>query len=268
MTKSLCNTQLAVLFDNCSDAIFLLDKNGTIINYNQAAKPLIGDSNEARIQTLLATQKTINLTNTAGEEHHYDVKIINLPDSSENQIHSAYILYDITRQQELTSEKNSLAEQLVTERITDPGTKLLNQRGLLLALEPQISRCRRYGNTVSVICIDICGDGVRADLVVSISQMLKDQLRWADLVSHIENDVFLLALPETGINESHRLTQKIDEHIKQLIDTKKAGDNQQTWSFYGVAEWRKSDNASTLIKRALANMEYEKLEKNGRVLAS
>ncbi|NOX09828.1 MAG: sensor domain-containing diguanylate cyclase [Gammaproteobacteria bacterium] len=271
MTESLCKTQMATLLENCSDAIFLLDQDKTLISHNKAANKLMDHShqdNVAEIQRLLVEQKSIQLTNSSGEERIYQALSIPLPDSPENNIHSAHILRDITHQQQLASERDTLAEQLATERITDPATGLLNQRGLMLALEPQLSRCRRYGNTVSVICLDVCGDGNHSDLIIAISQMLKDQLRWADLVSHIENDIFLIALPETGINESTSLTKKIDEHLNRLIQEEISGDNQQIWSYYGVAEWRKNDHSKTLIERAILNMKHEKNEQNSGALAS
>lgn len=258
MTTPFGNTQTTTLFNHCSDAIFLLDQKGRIIHHNQTADHLINDENTTLIQALLTTRKTtIDLTNISGENCIYDVKTVDLPISTENQIHSAYILRDITHQQ-----------QLAAERITDPITSLFNRRGLLLALEPQISRCRRYGNTLSIICIDICGDGLRTDLVTAISHMLKDQFRWADLISRIENDVFLIALPETSMPESNNLINKIDEQIRLLMIAKKAGDNQQAWPFYGSAEWQKNDTADSLIKRALTNMAHEKHEKNGGAIAS
>lgn len=271
MTESLCNTQMATLLENCSDAIFLLDQNKNLISHNHAANKLIDRShpdNEVKIQRLLIEQKPIHLTDSTGKEHIYRALSIPLPKSPDNNIHSAHILHDITHQQQLSSERDTLAEQLATERITDPATGLLNQRGLMLALEPQLSRCRRYGNTVSVICLDVCGDGNHSELIIAISQMLKDQLRWADLVSHIENDIFLIALPETGINEGTNLTKKIDEYLNRLIQEGISGDNQQIWSYYGVAEWRKNDHSKTLIERAIINMKHEKNEKNSGALAS
>ena len=77
-------------------------------------------------------------------------------------------------------------------RTNDPVTGLLNQRSLVQGLDPQVSRSRRYNNPLSVVAMYLegiedmderYGGSTRERVLVAIGQLLKDQMRWADLIA-------------------------------------------------------------------------------------
>jgi PleD family two-component response regulator len=78
--------------------------------------------------------------------------------------------------------------------------------------------------------------------------LLKDQLRWADLIGCTDEQEFMLALPETPETAALQLTHKLKPLLGETSSTSLAG--MSIWSCFGIAGWRKSDNAPSLLQRA------------------
>ena len=87
----------------------------------------------------------------------------------------------------------------------DPVTGLYNSRGLFLALDREIARLRRSGNSLSMIVTSI--DGFAAlnhrygrawgeNILKAISRKLRDQSREYDVLARTDADEFILVLPE------------------------------------------------------------------------
>ncbi len=91
----------------------------------------------------------------------------------------------------------------------------------------------------------------RDTLLMALGQTLNDQLRWVDLSARTDADEFTLALPETVAEDAIALTRKLDSALSQLA----AGeDGAPIAACYGIAEWRKGDDAAALLARACAAM--------------
>lgn len=164
---------------------------------------------------------------------------------------------DITAQEALRSERNALDEQLQQHNTIDPVSGLLNQQAVGRGLEPLVSRSRRYDNPLSVVTLSLTnlagvrsehGDVAADEAVLNVSQLLRDQIRWADLVGRLDNGDFIFVLPETDQVAAEALAGKIARQLKEFtIPT--LGDLRPEGSF-GVSNWRRGDDASLLIKRA------------------
>lgn len=141
-----------------------------------------------------------------------------------------------------------LNHQLLEQRLNDILTGLPNRRALMLALEPQVSRCRRYHSQLSVVLmgIDTAGSHDNSPQRLAVSRLLKDQLRWADLIGCGEEGEFILILPETGEEDALKLVQKLSTHVAQLS----SADGTPISVSFGVTAWRKNDDANTLLRRA------------------
>jgi GGDEF domain-containing protein len=81
-----------------------------------------------------------------------------------------------------------------------------------------------------------------------VAQLLKDQLRWADLIGCNEQNEFMLILPETTPEAGVRLAAKLQQRLQEMAEQKL--DSKLVDTYYGVTGWRRSDNADTLLKRA------------------
>ena len=87
----------------------------------------------------------------------------------------------------------------------DPVTGLFNSRGLFLALDREIARLRRSGNSLSMIVTSIegfaelnrhFGRARGEDILKSIARKLRDQSREYDVLARTDADEFVLVLPE------------------------------------------------------------------------
>ena len=132
---------------------------------------------------------------------------------------------DTTDQQNALGDRDRLHEELAQHTTRDAVTGLPNRQALLQGLEPLVSRSRRYHNPLSVIRLRIdnladidteFGKGNSETALTAVSQMLKDQMRWADLIGRFDNDEFLLVLPETAADAANYLLEKLRQRLSDL----------------------------------------------------
>lgn len=166
---------------------------------------------------------------------------------------------DISEEEGLRSERNYLAQQLAQHNTVDPVSGLLNAHAIDKGLEPLISRSRRYQNPLSVVTMDITNlhdvsestGQVAADkIIVAVSQLLRDQMRWADMVGRSNSGEFVFILPETNKDAAIALAKKL---ATQLNDFSVKIDEQtqlQAMACFGVAAWTKGDDARLLMTRS------------------
>lgn len=157
----------------------------------------------------------------------------------------------------------------------DPATGLLNVATMQQELVQQVARSRRYLNPLSVVIIRLqdlgpTGESVTAiqkqRLVRGIAKMLKEKLRWVDVVGCWEKDAFMLILPETALEPAGKLVRKIETYINRLrLDEERAGESMVAVGI-GLAEWSKGDDLPALLARAGRNLrgEDDDLAENGR----
>lgn len=164
---------------------------------------------------------------------------------------------DVTETVQLRGKRDELAAQLEGKSTADALTGLLNARALLQALEPQVSRSRRYGNPLSLIVMDVDAfKGNKADatpsmeqVLTSVSHYLRDQMRWVDLIGRTGDNQFALILPETSKVDAVKLADKIHQKMDSL--TLPDGDAQiKVNAYLGVAGWQKGDDLNKLLSRA------------------
>jgi diguanylate cyclase (GGDEF)-like protein len=143
---------------------------------------------------------------------------------------------------DLYSENQRLKEEARQLQLIDQDTSLLTKRALLLVLEAQVSRCRRYETPLSVIMMDLNNDGDSAEIklkLLRLSRLLKDQLRWSDLIARSATKQFTIILPETERTDSASLINKLRDTIDLWGDEYAVN--------FGLAEWKKGINASDLL---------------------
>ena len=166
---------------------------------------------------------------------------------------------DVTQLQGLIEDRESLKTRVAELNPNDPVTGMLNRRALFQNLEQQASRSRRYGNTVSVMIMRIGNllDYIRhygnenADkLLLSVSQTLNDQMRWADVIGRLDKTEFLFILPETSEEVTQDLREKVREHVSKITLPAVEDDSFKLRLEFGMAQWRKGDDVGMLMQRA------------------
>jgi diguanylate cyclase (GGDEF)-like protein len=135
--------------------------------------------------------------------YHWSSKPVALPDG-DGQLD---VWKDITAEREL--ERAAL---------TDPLTTLANRRGGEEAIKREVARCKRIGQTLSFLMIDIdhfkkvndtrgheAGDRV----LRGVARITARQLRASDLAIRWGGEEFLCLLPGADIAEAHRIAERI-----------------------------------------------------------
>lgn len=171
---------------------------------------------------------------------------------------------DITDLQQALEERTRLSEELALHNTRDPLTGLPNRHALLQGIDPLVSRSRRYHNPLSVIRLRLDnlaeldaehgkGSGDRA--LVAVTHMLKDQMRWADMVGRFDADEFLLVLPETAAAAAGLLKDKLQQRLQEL--EAKGGDDKpmRLAAQFGVTDWQQGDDRAKMLKRARDQLE-------------
>lgn len=269
MKDTLALEQALALFDNSLDPVVLFDAQDRVVAGNAALRDLLGHQFDAligrRAAELAGYPARMLLTGgdtfayLGADDHHgyFTARDVRLPPGAPAV--RARLLRDVSEVEHLRAEREHLQTELEAQALHDPITGLLNRRGLLVALEPQVSRSRRYNSPLSVVVMDVYGAGAEAAFLVRISQILKDQLRWADMIGASETHEFILVLPETQRADALSLTQKLNERLGREFQ----GGN-TAWAAYGVVEWQKTDNTNTLMRRAQAALDQARATRDGR----
>ncbi len=100
------------------------------------------------------------------------------------------------------SERRALEQELTWQANHDPLTKLYNRRYFERHLEEEVERCRR-GGTSALLYLDldrfkyindIAGHAAGDQLLVEISQKMRERLRDADLLARLGGDEFAIIL--------------------------------------------------------------------------
>lgn len=166
---------------------------------------------------------------------------------------------DVTDEEKLREERNQLAKMLDQHNTIDPISGLLNQRGIVKGLDPLVSRSRRYENPLSVITMTVTnltevekdyGRTAVDKMIVVISQLLRDQLRWADLVGMGENQDFLFVLPETGKDAAISLAKKIADQLNRLSIPVDEFHTSKPQACFGVVSWTRGDDSTQMLNRS------------------
>lgn len=174
---------------------------------------------------------------------HVCVKPVNNAD----QIAGVHYFYDKSTMNVLSSNLHEISDQLVESHLRDPLTGLLTQRAFVLVLEPQLARCRRYGNQLTLLALNLQfiehNNSIdrNAQHLRKASQTIKETIRWADQLAVDTEGNFLLLLPETNKQAAGHLINKIN----QLLSTMPAIASVHC----GVTEWAKGDTTVSLLAR-------------------
>lgn len=269
MTEPLDSTIAATVLQNAPFGIAILNEKHRLVTVNRALEAFLGTP-----AAQLTQPEARDLPPDIHECLYDPQELIHLPQNSarparwlrcwrqplEREQGYVHFYADVTAQQQLQKENERIREQC---DLQDPLTSLPNRRALLQALEPQVSRSRRYENPLSVIVLKIAnypqidGDGNADRAVVAIGQFLKDQVRWVDMTGRMDKDEFLLILPETPEAAARELASKLQKRAAEMNIATADGQRINFEIHCGVASWIKGDDTHKLLHRT-----YQSAEKN------
>lgn len=167
---------------------------------------------------------------------------------------------------QLEEEKSEIRHLAQTDQLTG----LLNRRYFFDCLEAETQRCRRYGNPLCVLVIDLddfksindeFGHHVGDAVLQSVSRTLLRSARKTDVCGRLGGEEFVAALVETDLETAALIAERF--RLAVLHDEITVEDTcRVTVSVsIGVARWNPSDlGGASLLKRADMAMYTAKAE--------
>ena len=131
----------------------------------------------------------------------------------------ARLLATVLEQELITQELARERDRARIDSETDVMTGVYNRRGWLQLLASEDERCRRYGNRVAVIYIDLNdlkhlndrdGHGAGDRLIQATAQTLISQVRQTDTVARLGGDEFGVLCVETDESAVHQLINRVE----------------------------------------------------------
>jgi len=273
------NLELALI---CPDPVIGIDKQGVITLFNPAAERLLGYAEQEVVDCLrvadlypslevareikrlmyqadngvrgqISGYKT-HLKTNSGERLPIELSASLLKEEG-REVGSIGFFRDLT-------ERLTLEHSLKQLSITDSLTGLYNQRHLHTLLEQEILRRRRYGNQLSLMCIDLDNfksvndtlGHIEGDRVLRfMGEAITAAMRATDFGFRYGGDEFMVLLPETPGPNAEIQAARLVEHFKRHMPGNLVELNQHGTPVFlsiGIAGHSGEETAEVLIKRA------------------
>lgn len=147
----------------------------------------------------------------------------------------------------------TLGQESRQDRLAQIAAKLPKRPNWIQFLDYEVSRSRRYDNPLSLmkiklVCFAALEDPkLEATLNQLLEAILKDELRWADMIGHSETGEFLLVLPETNTEQADALQHKLNQALQQQMSAEHP--DCEYALLIGQAQWSKGDSSGILLDR-------------------
>jgi diguanylate cyclase (GGDEF)-like protein len=168
----------------------------------------------------------------------------------DHQTLSMGLFRDVADEVHSVKEREHLHRKVKELTLTDPVTGLANRRALGQALAMQVSRSRRYQNPLTLVLVRMTTDDSEAELpecvLVGIARLLRERLRWVDLIGREQDDCFMLIMPETDEAAARALLERIRVEATDMRFPPPR-ENLGVRLTIGVSQWRKGQDGAHLV---------------------
>lgn len=261
----------------CPASCMIVDENGKITYINQSLEDSLGLGHDALLgvdqgsvpkddlKALFSDESeiSINDTNGAVRTFQHSQQTVNQGNDDCFVVH-----YFLERADDVLRIDNAQLQDEITDlRLTNLVTGLSTERALMMVLELQTSRSRRYNNPLSIVKMFVefdektmGSDDFCEQCQLTVSHLLKDQLRWADVIGQLSPQEFVFVLPETDKSAANAMAGKVSENLVKKEGVESA--------LFGITGWKKGDDASSMLHRVddALTQAQEKNESNAVVL--
>lgn len=251
-------------------AVVAADEQNNVIWLNAAARALLPGILPGRSLTALppAWQQLITadeVTQT-GDRQYLSCQRLTLAGTESVTV---YFLLDVTEQEQLRQQVKRLQRDIELKTLRDEHTGLLNRFGLMQMLDMQVSRSRRYYNSLALIQFGFAADDYVSrhyqQVLQAIAYKLNDQMRWADMIGSLDEQSLLFILPETTKETAQQLVDKINSWLQTLTVSGRAEPLAVRGNF-GIVQWCEGDDPRKLLARA--NEAMGQARQQNRLVAS
>jgi diguanylate cyclase (GGDEF)-like protein/PAS domain S-box-containing protein len=272
--------RLRTLLQDANDAIFSLDADGRLIEWNHAADQMFGLADRgaagqelpalimplhmqeiyrAELKRFLQTgaspmtSKRIELQalNCAGVELQVELSMSAIRVGARWEFLG--VLHDI-------SERKNLEQRLQQLALEDSLTGLANRRALLDATERAVSRSKRHGRSFALLYLDLdgfkkindnYGHAAGDQALKEFSNRIQRVVRGSDMVARLGGDEFAILAEEIStIDDAQTLAQKIVD----ALDTPMTSPSIKLRTSIGISLYRDNVSAAELFRQADASM--------------
>lgn len=169
-------------------------------------------------------------------------------------------------------------ERSLSNALTDPLTKLPNERAFHMVLENQLAESHRSRDDrpLTVMAIDIKNfdemnrdhGHAAGDRVLSFAaEKIGSQLRKMDFLARSMNDEFLIVLPKASERTAFEITARIQSCLALAPMKVNEEEELKLWLNFGFATfWKDGETSQELIQGALVKKQMAKSEDPGNVL--
>ena len=275
---------LNTIFDSFHDPFSIVDRDYRYVRFNDTyartrnklSKDLFGKKcyevlhNRTAVCDDCVVEKTFRSKDPCAKE-----KLMRLPDGSDawfeistypifdqqnNVSHVVEYSRDITFRKKEEEEKEELIKTLNHLSTTDSLTGLFNRRALNEMLQHEIDRASRYDTDLSLIICDVdlfknindtYGHAAGDRALTTISGVLRQTLRKADILGRYGGDEFMIILPETSLAGAKSLAEKVRAAVEELQLELPGNERTGLTLSIGIASCCTSeDNLDTLVSLA------------------
>lgn len=123
--------------------------------------------------------------------------------------------------EQLLMENKSLKRQVYIDELT----RFYNYRYMMKRLDEELSRAKRHDRKFSLIVIDVdnlkkindsCGHQMGNQVLVEVSNCIKNSLRDIDIATRFGGDEFVILLPDTSMDNALAVARRIASNVEQL----------------------------------------------------
>ena len=160
--------------------------------------------------------------------------------------------------------------------IIDANTRCFNYRYLMIRLDEEEERCKRYGGCFSLLYVDLdrfkkvndkYGHPIGNVVLKDIAALLRDGMRKSDIVGRLGGDEFLAILPDTEPVGAAAVADRIRKTVKRYeLDMGEDGQVDFVRLSIGIAGYPENGRSVNDVIAAADHAVYDAKEKGGNTV--
>jgi diguanylate cyclase (GGDEF)-like protein/PAS domain S-box-containing protein len=255
-------------FEQAPIGMGLVDADGRYLRVNEALSQITGYAQEQLLRT--TCDAITHPDDVSADERAREQLVsggIEIYRTEKRYLHAAghtvWVSVHVTLVRDADGKPSHILGQIqdVTERCRfeerlqhmvdhDPLTGLYNRRRFEQELDRHVAHIERYGAEGSLLVLDLddfksvndtLGHNAGDELIVSVSGLLKSQLRDSDVVARLGGDEFAILLPTGGIEEAEAVAAKLVRAVREEITVLGARRARRVTTSVGVAPFTDGD---------------------------
>lgn len=158
----------------------------------------------------------------SGEEFWESISISPIRNSEGLITHFVGVWQDTSRRKYDEETLQQHSKEFEKQSMTDDLTGIHNRRHILIELEREVERARRYGRRLSGMMIDIdnfkkindrYGHLIGDRIIRAFALVLRQSVRKIDILGRYGGDEFLVILPETNLEGAETIAARIQRNL-------------------------------------------------------